>query len=58
MEIPRTNVERGVVILMAMTLAVFANPWIGMIVGILATVTLVGLGSPAAEPLEHHEPQG
>jgi hypothetical protein len=47
MEIPRTNIERGVVILMAMTLAFFANPWVGMIVGIVATFTLVGPAQPA-----------
>ena len=56
MEIPRTNAERGVVILMAMTLAVFANPWVGMIVGIVATFTLVGFGRPVEEPLEHKRP--
>ena len=47
MEIPRTNIERGVVILMAVTLAFFANPWVGMIVGIVATLTLVGPAQPA-----------
>ncbi len=41
---------------MAMTLAVFANPWVGMIVGIVATLTLVGIGGPPVEPLEHNMP--
>lgn len=42
MGIPRTQIERGVVILMAVALAIYPNPWIGMTVGILATMTLVG----------------
>lgn len=57
MEIPRTNVERGVVILMAMTLAFFANPWVGIIVGIVATFTLVGFSGDTIEPLEHAGPE-
>lgn len=56
MEIPKTQIERGVVILMAVTLAVFSQPWIGMLVGIVATATLVGFGSEPIEPLEHDEP--
>ena len=43
MGIPKTQIERGVVILIAVSLAVFPNPWIGMTVGILATLTLVGI---------------
>ena len=30
-------------LLMAVTLAVFPNPWIGMLVGIVATLALVGI---------------
>ena len=56
MGIPRTNAERGVVILMAVTLAVFANPWVGMIVGVVATFTLVGFGRPMEEPFEYNRP--
>ena len=56
MEIPRTNVERGVVILMAMTLAFFANPWIGIIVGTVATFALVGFSGEKADALTHGEP--
>ena len=50
MEIPRTPIERGVVLLMAVTLALFANPWVGMTVGIVATFTLVGVGGEREEP--------
>lgn len=42
MAIPRTAIERGVVLLTAVSLAIF-SPWIGMAVGIAATVLLVGL---------------
>jgi hypothetical protein len=42
MAIPRTPIERGVVLLIAVLLTVFANPWIGMLVGVLATFALVG----------------
>lgn len=42
MAIPRTQIERGVVILTGVSLAVFASPWIGMAVGIAATYLLVG----------------
>ena len=47
MAIPRTAIERGVVLLTAVSLAVF-SPWIGMTVGIVATLLLVG-------PAAHHE---
>jgi ElaB/YqjD/DUF883 family membrane-anchored ribosome-binding protein len=43
MAVAHTQVERGVALLTALTLAFFAdNPWIGMAVGIVATVLLVG----------------
>lgn len=48
MAIPRTTTERGVVLLTAVSLAVF-SPWIGMLVGIAATLLLVG-------PAAHHKP--
>jgi hypothetical protein len=54
MELPRTNVERGVVLLMAVTLAVFANPWIGMFVGMAATLAL--LGPESMFPLQDKAP--
>ena len=41
MAIPRTAIERGVVLLTAVSLAIF-TPWIGMLVGIVATLMLVG----------------
>jgi len=56
MEIPKTQIERGVVILMAVTLAVFSQPWIGMLVGIVATALLVGFDREPVEPLEHDQP--
>ena len=46
MGIPKTQIERGVVILMAVALAIFPNPWIGMTVGIFATLSLVGFQWP------------
>lgn len=42
MAIPRTQIERGVVILMGVSLAVFDEPYIGMLIGIAATFLLVG----------------
>jgi len=42
MEIPKTAVERGVVLFTAVSLAIF-SPWIGMLVGVIATVLLVGI---------------
>ena len=43
MAVAHTQVERGVALLTALTLAFYAeNPWIGMTVGIVATVLLVG----------------
>lgn len=41
MAIPREPTERGVVLLTGVALALFA-PWIGLLVGILATLLLVG----------------
>jgi len=41
MGIPRTQIERGVVILTGVALAVF-SPWVGMTIGVLATLLLVG----------------
>ncbi|MCA9426514.1 MAG: hypothetical protein KC994_15645, partial [Candidatus Omnitrophica bacterium] len=49
MGIPKTQIERGVVILMGATLAVFPNPWVGMTVGVLATLFLVGPTNPNDE---------
>jgi hypothetical protein len=44
-------IERGVALLTAVTLALFANqPWIGMVVGIVSTILLVGFTSPAEVP--------
>jgi ABC-type antimicrobial peptide transport system permease subunit len=48
MAIPRTTTERGVVLLTAVSLAVF-SPWVGMVIGIAATVLLVGTAP-------HHAP--
>lgn len=48
MAIPRTAIERGVVLLTAVALAVF-SPWVGMAVGIAATILLVGWESPEPE---------
>lgn len=45
MAIPRTAIERGVVLLTAVALAIF-SPWVGMAVGIAATVLLAGWESP------------
>ncbi len=42
MAIPRNPTERGVVLLSGMALALF-EPWIGLLIGIVATLTLVGL---------------
>lgn len=47
MAIPRTAIERGVVLLTAVSLAIF-SPWVGMLVGIAATILLVGT-QPTAE---------
>ncbi|MCG3195795.1 MAG: hypothetical protein GHCLOJNM_00263 [bacterium] len=41
MSIPKTPNERGVVLLSAVALAVF-SPWVGMLIGVLATLALVG----------------
>jgi hypothetical protein len=43
MAIPRLPIERGVVILTGVSLAIF-DPWVGMTIGIVATLTLVGVG--------------
>ena len=48
MAIPKTAIERGVVLLTAVALAIF-SPWVGMAVGIAATVLLVGWKSPEEE---------
>ena len=45
MAIPRSAIERGVVLLTAVSLAVF-SPWVGMAVGIGATILLVGVDRP------------
>lgn len=45
MAIPREPAERGVVLLGAMALALF-EPWIGLLIAIIATLTLVGFKSP------------
>ncbi len=42
MGISKTPIERGVALLTAVSLVVFPNPWIGMTVGIVATLLLVG----------------
>jgi len=48
MGIARHQIERGVVVLTAVTLTLFADrPYIGIIVGIVATVLLVGVQRPA-----------
>ncbi len=49
MAIPKTTIERGVVLLTAVALAIF-SPWVGMAVGIAATVLLVGI-----KPTEEEE---
>lgn len=54
MSIPKTQAERGVAMLTGMALSIFP-PWIGLIVGIGATLTLVGL-SPAPMPLSKPAP--
>ncbi len=48
MGIPKTQIERGVVILTGVALAVF-SPWVGMTVGVLATLFLVGPKPTAPE---------
>ena len=45
MGIPRSRVERGVALLTAMALVVF-SPWVGMTIGVLATLALVGTSVP------------
>lgn len=52
MEIPRSPIERGVVILMAVALVAFPNPWIGMAIGIAATLALVGPETNGSSPAE------
>lgn len=42
MEIPKTTVERGVVLFTAVCLAIF-QPWVGMLIGVVAAVALVGI---------------
>jgi hypothetical protein len=43
MGITRTQIERGVALLTAVTLALFAEqPWLGMVVGVIATILLIG----------------
>ena len=44
MAIPRNPTERGVVLFSGMALALF-EPWIGLLIGIVATITLVGFGN-------------
>jgi hypothetical protein len=45
MGLPRSRVERGVALLTAMALVVF-SPWVGMTVGVVATLALVGITPP------------
>lgn len=54
MAIPQTPIERGVVLLTAVALAIF-DPWLGMAIGISATVLLVGV-SKEHVPEEKEEP--
>ncbi len=49
MSIPKTPNERGVVLLSAVALAVF-SPWVGMAIGILASLALVGLPERPSDP--------
>ena len=49
MAIPREPTERGVVLLTGISLAMFA-PWIGLLVGIAATLLLVGWKTSSEEP--------
>ena len=48
MAIPRDATERGVVLLTGMALALF-EPWQGLLIGVIATLTMVGL-NPALPP--------
>lgn len=48
MAIPRSAIERGVVLLTAVALSIF-SPWVGMAVGIVATILLVGWESAPVE---------
>ncbi len=50
MGISKTPIERGVALLTAVSLVVFPNPWIGMSVGIAATLLLVGLPKRDPDP--------
>jgi hypothetical protein len=45
MAIPKEPTERGVVLLTGMALALFA-PWVGLLIGVIATIVLVGWKSP------------
>lgn len=51
MGIPKSNTERGAALLTAVALAIF-SPWIGMTVGVLATLTLCGLSAAEEPPCE------
>ncbi len=52
MSIPKENTSRGTVVLIGVSLAFF-EPWIGLLVGIVATLLLVGWDtSPAPIPTE------
>lgn len=42
----KTDIERGVMLLTAVSLAVF-EPWQGLLIGVIATITLVGLSADA-----------
>ena len=55
MAIPKSPAERGVALLMAVPLAVFANPWIGMAIGIVAWLTLVGPNPSAASAADRRK---
>jgi hypothetical protein len=52
MELPKTPIERGVILLGGMALAVF-SPWVGLAIAILATFTLVDV--KAANPVPRPE---
>jgi len=56
MGLQRTTIERGVVILIGVCLAIF-NPWAGMGIAIVATFTLVGFRNPepVVEPFSEDE---
>jgi len=46
MALPKTQVQQGVVLLTGVSLAIFP-PWPGLLIGIVATITMVGRQQPA-----------